>query len=95
MSFVEKILVERMSESNVLQFQTLKENHEQASAFNEALGFKLHDSLANEFVLLSNRINRIKKGGVSKLEDFPNFDTPCYGMHRSNHRDSNRVTPQG
>ena len=50
-----------MSESNVLQFQILKENHEQASAFNEALGFKLHDSLASEFVWLSNRINRTKK----------------------------------
>lgn len=36
-----------------------------------------------------------QKRGVSKLEDFPNFDTPCYGMHRSDHRDSNRVTPQG
>jgi hypothetical protein len=36
-----------------------------------------------------------QKKGVSKLEDFPNFDTPCYCMHRSDHRDSNRVTPQG
>jgi hypothetical protein len=71
-SFVEKILVERMSESNVLQFQTLKENHEQASAFNEALGFKLHDSLASEFVWLSNRINRTKKGCI-KIGGLPQF----------------------